>query len=152
MPHPDEGLIHAWLDGELDPAEAARVEALVAADPEWSAAAAEARGLIAASAGSSGRSTVYRRTSSPRSRRAAARPAPRRWLWRAAAVLALVAGSAVVLRQAAGVAHTGRYAGNGPAGGRPRRAGASAAVPAGGNAVAAGSPARRPAPDRRHKK
>lgn len=49
MPHPDEGLIHAWLDGELEAAEAARVEKLVAEDAEWSAAAAEARGLIAAS-------------------------------------------------------------------------------------------------------
>jgi hypothetical protein len=49
MPRPDEGLIHAWLDGELDAAEAARVEKLVAEDAEWGAAAAEARGLIAAS-------------------------------------------------------------------------------------------------------
>lgn len=45
----DEGLIHAWLDGELDAVEAARVEQLVAEDAEWGAAAAEARGLIAAS-------------------------------------------------------------------------------------------------------
>lgn len=49
MPRPDEGLIHAWLDGELDAAEAARVAQLVAEDAEWGAAAAEARGLIAAS-------------------------------------------------------------------------------------------------------
>ena len=53
MPRPDErvdeGLIHAWLDGELDAAEAARVERLVAEDAEWAAAAAEARGLVAAS-------------------------------------------------------------------------------------------------------
>lgn len=49
MSRPDEGLIHTWLDGELDAAEAARVEALVKSDPEWAAAAAEARGLIAAS-------------------------------------------------------------------------------------------------------
>lgn len=46
---PDEGLIHAWLDGELDAAQAARVEALVRDDPGWAAAAASARGLIAAS-------------------------------------------------------------------------------------------------------
>ncbi len=50
MSHPDEGLIHAWLDGELDAEEAARVERLVADDKAWAAAAAEARGLIAASA------------------------------------------------------------------------------------------------------
>ena len=49
MPRPDEGVIHAWLDGELGAEEAARVERLVADDPEWAAAAAEARGLVAAS-------------------------------------------------------------------------------------------------------
>ena len=45
----DEGLVHTWLDGELDAVEAARVERLVAEDAEWAAAAAEARGLVAAS-------------------------------------------------------------------------------------------------------
>ena len=49
MSRPDEGLIHAWLDGELDATEAARVERLVAEDAAWAAAAAEARGVIAAS-------------------------------------------------------------------------------------------------------
>lgn len=49
MSRPDEGLIHAWLDGELDAAEAARVERLVRDDAAWAAAAAEARGFIAAS-------------------------------------------------------------------------------------------------------
>ena len=49
MPHPEEGLIHAWLDGELDTADSARVSELVARDREWASAAAEARGLIAAS-------------------------------------------------------------------------------------------------------
>lgn len=49
MPRPDEGLIHAWLDGELSPDEAARVERLVHEEPEWAAAAREARGLVAAS-------------------------------------------------------------------------------------------------------
>ena len=49
MPRPDEGLIHAWLDGELSPEEAARVERLVETDADWGAAAAEARGLVAAS-------------------------------------------------------------------------------------------------------
>ncbi len=45
----DEGLLHAWLDGQLGPEDAARVEALVASDDAWAAAAAEARGLLAAS-------------------------------------------------------------------------------------------------------
>lgn len=49
MPRPDEGLIHAWLDGQLPPEDAARIEALAASDPEWAAAVAEARGLVAAS-------------------------------------------------------------------------------------------------------
>lgn len=49
MPRPDEGLIHAWLDGELAPAEAARVERLAETDAEWRSAVAEARGFIAAS-------------------------------------------------------------------------------------------------------
>ena len=49
MPPVDEGMIHAWLDGALSADEAARVEQLVASDAAWSAAAAEARGLIAAS-------------------------------------------------------------------------------------------------------
>jgi hypothetical protein len=46
----DEGLVHAWLDGQLPPEEAARVEALVASDPAWREAAAEARGLAAGAA------------------------------------------------------------------------------------------------------
>ena len=49
MPLPDEGLIHAWLDGQLPPEEAERVERLVSAHPAWAAAVAEARGLVAAS-------------------------------------------------------------------------------------------------------
>lgn len=49
MPRPDEGLIHAWLDGQLPPEEAARIEELAATDPDWAVAVAEARGLVAAS-------------------------------------------------------------------------------------------------------
>lgn len=49
MSRPDEGLIHAWLDGECSAEEAAHVERMVATDPDWAAAVAEARGLIAAS-------------------------------------------------------------------------------------------------------
>lgn len=97
MPHPDDGLIHAWLDGELEPAEAARVEALVASDAEWAAAAAEARGLIAASARIVG--TLDRVPANVIPKAPVARPASRRWMWRAAAVLALMAGSAVVLER-----------------------------------------------------
>jgi anti-sigma factor RsiW len=101
MPHPDEGLIHAWLDGELDAAEAARVEALVASDPEWTAAAAEARGLIAASARIVGSLDRVPANVIPKAVAAPSR-APqgqRRWMLRAAAVLVLIGGSVVVVNR-----------------------------------------------------
>jgi anti-sigma factor RsiW len=49
MQHLDEGRIHAWLDGQLPPDEAAAVEAHVAECRQCADAVAEARGLIAAS-------------------------------------------------------------------------------------------------------
>ncbi len=49
MQHLDEGTIHAWLDGELPPAEREAAEAHVASCDECRAAVAEARGFIAAS-------------------------------------------------------------------------------------------------------
>jgi Putative zinc-finger len=49
MQHLDEGTIHAWLDGELSPAEAEAAEAHVATCDECKAAVAEARGFIAGS-------------------------------------------------------------------------------------------------------
>jgi hypothetical protein len=45
--HPDEGMIHAWLDEALEPAEAARIAEHVRGCAECSARVAEARGLIA---------------------------------------------------------------------------------------------------------
>jgi hypothetical protein len=45
--HPDEGTIHAWLDGALDAASAERVAAHVRGCAACSALTAEARGLIA---------------------------------------------------------------------------------------------------------
>lgn len=47
MQHPDEGTIHAWLDGALDEAAAARVAEHVATCPECESRVVEARGLIA---------------------------------------------------------------------------------------------------------
>lgn len=47
--HPDEGLLHEWLDEQLSAADASTVAAHVASCAECSAAVAEARGLIAAS-------------------------------------------------------------------------------------------------------
>ncbi|MBC7897102.1 MAG: zf-HC2 domain-containing protein, partial [Cytophagaceae bacterium] len=49
MQHPEEGTIHAWLDGELDAPEAAALDAHVAACATCAALVAEARGLTAAS-------------------------------------------------------------------------------------------------------
>jgi anti-sigma factor RsiW len=49
MQHLDEGTIHAWLDGELSPAERAEVEAHIAGCALCAAAVAEARGFVAAS-------------------------------------------------------------------------------------------------------
>ncbi|MBA2684729.1 MAG: zf-HC2 domain-containing protein [Gemmatimonadaceae bacterium] len=47
MQHLDEGTIHAWLDGELPPAEMAAAEAHVGTCDECRAAVAEARGFVA---------------------------------------------------------------------------------------------------------
>jgi hypothetical protein len=49
MQHPEEGIIHAWLDGALPDDEAARIHEHVASCSECSERVAEARGLIAAS-------------------------------------------------------------------------------------------------------
>jgi len=49
MQHPDEGTIHAWVDGELTAEESAALEAHLSECAECSALAAEARGLVAAS-------------------------------------------------------------------------------------------------------
>lgn len=111
MPRPDEGLIHEWLDGELSPEESARVERLVAEDPEWGAAAAEARGLVAASSRILGALDAVPGDVLPQGSRAApaltapARTAPSRatftarpWM-KVAAGLVLVAGTAYTLRE-----------------------------------------------------
>jgi anti-sigma factor RsiW len=49
MQHPDEGTIHAWLDGQLPETEAAAIEAHASECAECAAVVAEARGLVAAS-------------------------------------------------------------------------------------------------------
>jgi len=49
MQHPDEGTIHAWLDGALSAGEASALEAHVAGCDQCAAAVTEARGLLAAS-------------------------------------------------------------------------------------------------------
>src|SRR5688572_26519684 len=49
MQHPDEGTIHAWLDGQLPPEEGAAVESHARDCASCAATIAEARGLVAAS-------------------------------------------------------------------------------------------------------
>lgn len=105
MSRPDEGLIHTWLDGECTPEESARIEALVASDPAWAAAVAEARGLVAASSRILGALDAVPDgvlpTGTPaapveRARGFRVRP----WMGIAAG-LVLVAGTAIVLRERA---------------------------------------------------
>ncbi|MGH7633125.1 MAG: anti-sigma factor family protein [Gemmatimonadaceae bacterium] len=49
MQHPDEGTIHAWLDGAIPEVEARAIEAHVTTCEQCASAVAEARGLMAAS-------------------------------------------------------------------------------------------------------
>lgn len=104
MSRPDEGLIHTWLDGECSPEESARIEQLVATDPAWAAAVAEARGLIAASSRIVGALDAVPRAMPSGSRAAPARVSRpgfrvRPWMGMAAG-LALLAGTAYVLNDA----------------------------------------------------
>ncbi|HRQ77075.1 MAG TPA: hypothetical protein PLY94_00630 [Gemmatimonadaceae bacterium] len=112
MSRPDEGLIHQWLDGECTPEESARIERLVATDADWTAAVAEARGLIAASSRILGALDAVPHAMPQGSTAAAPAPAQaagraprggprlRMPVWmRVAAGLVLVAGSAYVLRE-----------------------------------------------------
>lgn len=95
MSQVDEGLIHAWLDGQLPPDEAARIERLVATDTAWGAAAADARGVIAGASRILGALDDVPSVRQPGS--AAGAMSVRRSVWRApwlraAAGIALVAG------------------------------------------------------------
>jgi hypothetical protein len=99
--HVDEGKLHAWLDGALSPDESARVEAHIASCAVCSAAAAEARGLVAAA------SRILTALDDVPGGVAPSRALPERrhrlwtgWPLRAAAgVLFVVAGSLAVLKQ-----------------------------------------------------
>lgn len=89
MQHPDEGTIHAWLDGALSADEAARVDTHVKECAQCQAAVAEARGFIAASS-----RILTALDNVPRGVIPAA--APRRvqpWVWRVAATVVVVAGA-----------------------------------------------------------
>lgn len=102
MPRPDEGLIHAWLDGQLPPEEAARIEELATTDPEWAAAVAEARGLVAAS--SRILSALDHVPAGVVPKGASVRTGQRLPWWTkiAAAVVVVIGGSVVVMRDTPG--------------------------------------------------
>ena len=98
MQHPEEGTIHAWLDGALPADEAAAVEAHVTGCGECAARVAEARGLIAGASRIVGALDVIPSGVIP-----ARRPARTAWymsnqLRAAAAVLIVAAGSLLVMR------------------------------------------------------
>src|SRR5215208_4805595 len=101
MQHPDEGTIHAWIDGELSADEAAALEGHLAECHECSALVAEARGLVAASSRIVSALDIVPGDVIPKA-------TPRRRPWyastqlRAAAALVVVAGaSLVVMRRGA---------------------------------------------------
>ena len=97
MQHPDEGTIHAWLDGELSAEETQALESHVAGCAECSARVAEARGLIAASSRIVSALDIVPAGVIP----AAAKPIRRQWYstvqFRAAAGLLVVIGASTLL-------------------------------------------------------
>lgn len=90
--HLDEGVVHAWLDGQLTAADAARIESHIAGCADCAAMVAEARGFMAASSRIlTGLDGVPARVV-PRSRSRA-----RIWQVRAAAAVIVVAVGAVAV-------------------------------------------------------
>lgn len=101
MQHPDEGTIHAWLDGALQQEEGAALETHVASCVECQAAVAEARGLIAASSRIVSALDIVPAGVIP------ARAQPRRaWYaapqFRAAAAILFVAGASMLIMRGRG--------------------------------------------------
>lgn len=99
MQHPDEGMIHSWLDSALSSEEAAQVESHVSECASCAAAVAEARGFIAASS-----RILTALDNVPRGVLPAV-PAKKRdfrVLWRAAAAMLVVAGGSLVVMREGG--------------------------------------------------
>jgi hypothetical protein len=107
--HIDEGMAHAWLDGQLSADDAARVEAHIAGCGACAARVAEARGFVAASSRIlTGLDDVPGRVVTR------ARPRVRIWQVRAAAAVVVVAlGAAAVLSDPSRVSELRRVAGLG---------------------------------------
>lgn len=98
MQHPDEGMIHSWLDGALPAEEATRIESHVAECAQCRAAVAEARGFIAAS---SRILTALDNVPGGVLPAALPRKRDRRVVWRAAAAMLIVAGGSLVVMRGA---------------------------------------------------
>jgi len=102
MQHPDEGTIHAWIDGELSQEEAAALEAHLKECAECSALAAEARGLVAASSRIVSALDIIPGDVIPKA-------LPKRRAWyastqlRAAAAVVIVAGASLLVMRDKGV-------------------------------------------------
>lgn len=96
MQHPDEGMIHTWLDGELSSEEAMAFEAHAAECEQCKAAIAEARGFIAASS-----RIVMSLDAVPGGVIPIAKPVKRFWYsspqFRAAAAVLVVAGASFLV-------------------------------------------------------
>lgn len=96
MQHPDEGMIHTWLDGELPADEAAALEAHVSECEQCKASVAEARGFIAGSS-----RIVVALDNVPSGVIPVAKPVKRVWYsslqFRAAAAVLVVAGASLLV-------------------------------------------------------
>lgn len=102
MQHPDEGMIHAWLDGELSEDQANQMAAHTSECPECAARVAEARGLVAASTRILTALDDVPAGVTPKGSAVPPTPLPRRHWYdrtdlRAAAAVLLVAGASLVL-------------------------------------------------------
>ncbi|HET9425221.1 MAG TPA: zf-HC2 domain-containing protein [Gemmatimonadaceae bacterium] len=99
MQHPEEGIIHAWIDGALSLVESAELESHVAGCPECAARVAEARGLVAAS------SRIVAHLDAVPAKVIPARPATRRsWgraAWPMAAAATLILAISLYSRESA---------------------------------------------------
>ncbi len=113
--HPDEGTIHAWLDGALDEPTASRIAAHVATCGECAERVAEARGLIAGASRVVRALDVSNTAAAPTwgqvtAAVAANRPASRS-IWRALRVTPLRSAIAATILVALGVTFTSKRTG-----------------------------------------
>jgi len=96
MQHPDEGMIHTWLDGELSPEESAALQEHAATCQQCADTIAEARGLVAASS-----RIVSALDAVPRRVIPVAKPQQKAWYdstqIRVAAAVLVVAGASLLL-------------------------------------------------------